>query len=635
MRVLSTCLVAFSSFLLAGTATAQFASQKPTPAGKGAVTTPQRGGASTVAPISPGRSFLPPAAGTTALLVGGGDDCATPDVIAGPGSVLFDLTAATTGTQGQTEALCYFFGSTVVDSDVWFAWTSNSTGTATITTCGTTTVDTKISVYAGSACPAGGSAIACNDDACGFQSSVNFPVVNGSTYMLQIGTFPGAATGTGTFDITVGTSPTNDDCATPAVIAGLGPHNFNNSLAATGAQGQAEALCYFFGSTTIDNDVWFTWTAPSTNTMIVSTCGQTTVDTKIAVYQGAGCPAGASIGCNDDACGTLQSSTNFNAVAGNTYTIQLGTFPGAAGGTGTFTFEIDPCSLLAADIFEENDDCPQAVTIGDGTYLNLNVSRTDWDYYLVNVAAGDTLDVAVLHTQANGDIDSFLYLQSNCQTFGAGDVGTAGSLVSGFTSSDDEFMTWTNTTGATQTYTIKLNIWPPSTNGDCNDYTLVISGTTGGVATPYCFGDGSGTPCPCGNTGGPGRGCDNNTGSTGALLSSTGSNSVAAGDLVLVGEGAQPNQPGLYFQGNNAIAGGLGITNGDGLRCAGGNVRRIQVRLANASGASATTVNVAAQGLALPGETKRYQWWYRNPSPSAPCGTTFNLSNGVEVVWAP
>jgi hypothetical protein len=31
---------------------------------------------------------------------------------------------------------------------------------------------------------------------------------------------------------------------------------------------------------------------------------------------------------------------------------------------------------------------------------------------------------------------------------------------------------------------------------------------------------------------------------------------------------------------------------------------------------------------------KRYQGWYRDPNASL-CGASFNLSNGVELVWNP
>ena len=130
--------------------------------------------------------------------------------------------------------------------------------------------------------------------------------------------------------------------------------------------------------------------------------------------------------------------------------------------------------------------------------------------------------------------------------------------------------------------------------------------------------------------------CANSTGA-GAVLSAGGSNSVGAGNLVLAGSNLEPGQPGLYFQGNNAVNGGLGTTFGDGLRCAGGSVIRLQVRTSDAAGTSSTTANVAAVGLVTAGDTRRYQLWYRNPSfpAGSPCGTGFNFTNGLEIVWAP
>jgi hypothetical protein len=149
----------------------------------------------------------------------------------------------------------------------------------------------------------------------------------------------------------------------------------------------------------------------------------------------------------------------------------------------------------------------------------------------------------------------------------------------------------------------------------------------------YCFGDGTGAGCPCGNFGGSGAGCMNGSG-MGAVLGVSGSNSVTTQDLVLEGSQLIPGQPGLYFQGDNAVNGGAGVTFGDGLRCAGGNVARLQVRMADASGASSTTVSIAAEGGVTVGETKRYQLWYRDPQ-SSMCSTTFNLTNGMEIFWLP
>ena len=180
-------------------------------------------------------------------------------------------------------------------------------------------------------------------------------------------------------------------------------------------------------------------------------------------------------------------------------------------------------------------------------------------------------------------------------------------------------------------------------DGDWND--KKIDGGSGGVggffveysdvttAGIYCSGDSSNpNGCPCGNLGSPEEGCANGTG-LGGKLRSNGSASISAGDLVLNGSQLIPNQPGLYFQGNNAINSGDGTLFGDGLRCAGGGVIRLQVRFSDSTGSSSTNINVSATGGVLAGDTKRYQVWYRDPVTS-PCGALFNLSNGLEITFS-
>lgn len=149
--------------------------------------------------------------------------------------------------------------------------------------------------------------------------------------------------------------------------------------------------------------------------------------------------------------------------------------------------------------------------------------------------------------------------------------------------------------------------------------------------TPYCFGDGTGAACPCGNTGSPGEGCANSTG-VGAKLAAVSTNSVSDGEFALWTYGL-PAGPGLYFQGDNMTNSGNGVPFGDGLRCAGGNVIRIEIRLST-SGLSRTTVPIAITGEVSAGDTKHYQLWYRDVVGS-PCGTGFNLSNGYAVLWMP
>jgi len=162
------------------------------------------------------------------------------------------------------------------------------------------------------------------------------------------------------------------------------------------------------------------------------------------------------------------------------------------------------------------------------------------------------------------------------------------------------------------------------------------------LGVPYCFGDqGVGTPCPCANENDgsvPGSGCANGAFASGAQLTAEGMPSVSEDSLVLTTTGLDPSNSGLYFQGNNAVNGGDGILFGDGLRCAGGGLIRLQIRASNAAGVSSTTVSIAEKGGVIPGDIKRYQCWYRDNSGSQPCGagvSDFNLSNGFQIIWRP
>ncbi len=114
--------------------------------------------------------------------------------------------------------------------------------------------------------------------------------------------------------------------------------------------------------------------------------------------------------------------------------------------------------------------------------------------------------------------------------------------------------------------------------------------------------------------------------------------SVSEDTLVLTTTGVDPKNSGLYFQANNRVNGGGGSYFGDGLRCAGGGLVRLQIRISNAAGVSSTTISIAAKGGVSPGDVKRYQCWYRDNSGLQPCGPgvyDFNLSNGFEIIWRP
>ena len=172
----------------------------------------------------------------------------------------------------------------------------------------------------------------------------------------------------------------------------------------------------------------------------------------------------------------------------------------------------------------------------------------------------------------------------------------------------------------------------------------IVVTTDPSVGVPTCFGDGSSSGlCGCNNLGGAGEGCAHGFGQgIGAQLTASGNPSTTADTLVLTAHEIS-NQPGLFFQGNNSIANGKGANFGDGLRCCGGNVVRLQ--LTDPPGAAAlhisgsTNVTISNQGTnptsLVPGVTRCYQYWYRTPGVWSECGTNFNLSNSVVITWLP
>jgi hypothetical protein len=155
-------------------------------------------------------------------------------------------------------------------------------------------------------------------------------------------------------------------------------------------------------------------------------------------------------------------------------------------------------------------------------------------------------------------------------------------------------------------------------------------------ATSYCAGDGSGSPCPCGNAGAAEHGCASTVSAVGAGLAASGWPSVVSDTLVLAGN-HMPESFVLYFQGTTRTLSGAGSAFGDGLRCASGVITRIGVK-ANTNGHSAYPMAgdapISIRGANSAGSVRRYQCWYRNAAPYC-TPSTFNLTNGVEVTWRP
>jgi hypothetical protein len=154
--------------------------------------------------------------------------------------------------------------------------------------------------------------------------------------------------------------------------------------------------------------------------------------------------------------------------------------------------------------------------------------------------------------------------------------------------------------------------------------------------TPYCFGDGTGTPCPC-SPGAPGNGCSNGSSMAGANLAAAGTASVGTDTLVLSASGMPPTATCRLFQGTSQVNGGLGMVFGDGLNCVGGTLIRFGVKTSVGGAATypgAGDPALSVTGMVAPGDVRNYQVIYRDAS--AFCtADTFNLTNAINVVWAP
>jgi len=160
-----------------------------------------------------------------------------------------------------------------------------------------------------------------------------------------------------------------------------------------------------------------------------------------------------------------------------------------------------------------------------------------------------------------------------------------------------------------------------------------------GDAIAFCFGDGSGTACPCGNVGSIGHGCGNASFASGALLSVAGRAQVSSDTLTLVCTGISNGTPGLVYQGTAQWNGGLGIPFGDGFACITGSLIRLGVRFTTNGcanfGAGSGTGAISMLG-SVPGAGATRHYGYRYRSDIGFCTHTgFSYANAVSVNWAP
>jgi hypothetical protein len=451
-------------------------------------------------------------------------------------------------------------------------------------------------------------------------------VVNGTgaaaDYYLRVYPF-GSTFECNDYDLQVTTAP--DPCAA-AIDDSFEPNDDCVSAVAL-ASGAHTGL--FVSETDLD---YYTVNVPVGEilTVDVTYVSGVNADVDLYVYDDLACANQVDVSFSGGGTGQVTWSN----VSGVAATVVLSAQVASGEGCNNYDLNVatapDPClNPLSDDSFEDNDDCASAVSMSDGLYPGLFVSKADEDFYEVSVADLDSLTVNLFFSTAMADVDVYLY----DDLVGCGDLSSY--LVRGFTGTDDESITWTNTTGTLQTYYVQVVVWASSA-GECNNYDLEIIGAGGVLATPFCYGDGTAdvggglVGCPCANNSvlGAGEGCLSSLG-FGAKLEASGTAIVANDDLVFTVSQARPGQPSMLVQGSALVA----FPFKDGILCMGTPTERVEVVFLDAAGAGSTVTSIVTGGNVSPGDTRHYQQWYRDPGGVSPCGTGSNFTHGLTLTW--
>jgi hypothetical protein len=254
-----------------------------------------------------------------------------------------------------------------------------------------------------------------------------------------------------------------------------------------------------------------------------------------------------------------------------------------------------------------NSTCALATPLGPGVYPGLILYDdyihppatyyTDYDWYQFTVPPGQRLTVAVGVTSATAPSGYYLWtwIHEGC---------AAAQLDTG---------TVVNTGPTPKVFTFEAWVWSIGANDAFVTYTLYVSMTPEVAGVSYC------------------PGAPNSVGSGGTLAVS-GTNSVAANNLVFNAANMPPNGFALIAAGTTQTSAPFG----DGTLCIAGSLQRLYVVPVSGTGTCTAALdipNLPPSATIVAGDLRYFQLYYRDSA--GPLGTGFNLTNAMAVAFTP
>ncbi len=279
----------------------------------------------------------------------------------------FLLTGASTNTTGDNSTATKeaFEPNHAGDSggnSLWWTWTAPSSGAVTISTAGSD-FDTLLGVYTGTTVGAL-TTVSSNDDFGGTrQSQVGFSAISGTTYQIAVDGYDGD---TGDIALAISLVTNNDDFANRIALVGASASTTGNNTNASKETGEPN-----HAGRTGGRSLWWTWTAPSTANVTISTA-DSNFDTLLGVYTGTTVGSLTTVSSNDDFGGTLQSQVSFSATSGTIYQVAV---DGYSGSTGNIALSISAASAPTVTIVATDPSAAEA-GLDTGTFTLTRTGST-------------------------------------------------------------------------------------------------------------------------------------------------------------------------------------------------------------------------------------------------------------------